>query len=312
MAATAVGISLPTSFADGPVSGQHLVDLGCAADERGFSTISCGDHLLWNTPILDPVVVLSLLAGVTERSALMTGVLLAPLRHPLWLAKLVNSLQHVSGERLVLGLGAGGELPYEFQALGEDPARRGARLETAIAFLGHVLHDGDGGGTVPGPNGRRLVLGPAHRRVPVWLGGRSTAALGRAARCADGWLGLFHSPESFARVRDGLVDASAAAGRATPVKTGMQIFACQDDDEVRGRQRVQRFIAGHFGYTEPAIERHVVTGSRAALEDGIVPFLDAGADFVQLHLVGGAYGETLDALSDVLGKWLPAPPLHRT
>ncbi|MBW5425070.1 TIGR03619 family F420-dependent LLM class oxidoreductase [Streptomyces sp. BG9H] len=185
----------PWEAAAGP---RDLRKIARVADETGFAYIACCDHVAiprrlaegMGTTWYDPVATLAHLAAVTERVRLMSHVAIVGLRHPLVTAKQYATLDHLSGGRLILGVGAG-HVPEEFAVLGVDFARRGALLDEAIDALNAAL----GPGEYPEHQGEHYdfrELGqrprPAQGHVPIWIGGSSPAAIRRAATRADGWL----------------------------------------------------------------------------------------------------------------------------
>lgn len=138
----------------------------------------------------DPVATLSFLAGITEHVRLLSHVAILGLRHPLISAKQYATLDHLSGGRLILGVGAG-HVQEEFEILGVDFARRGAVLDETLDALRAAL----GPEEYPEFEGELFSfkdLGqlprPAQERIPVWVGGSSPAAVRRAALRGDGWL----------------------------------------------------------------------------------------------------------------------------
>ncbi|MBO1337120.1 LLM class F420-dependent oxidoreductase [Streptomyces sp. VRA16 Mangrove soil] len=206
MAPLTYGIQLPiqsqsTMYAESWEAGAgaaDLVALARAADRGGFDYLACCDHVAiprrladaMSTTWYDPVATLSFLAGVTERVRLLSHVAVVGLRHPLLSAKQYATLDHLSGGRLILGVGAG-HVQEEFEALGVDFARRGAVLDESIDALKAAL----GPDEFPTHKGELFSfegLGqrprPAQARVPVWVGGSSPAAVRRAALKGDGWL----------------------------------------------------------------------------------------------------------------------------
>ncbi len=177
---------------------DDLVEIARAADRAGFAYLACCDHVAiprrlaaaMGTTWYDPVATLSYIAAATERVLLMSHVAVVGLRHPLLTAKQYATLDHLSGGRLILGVGAG-HVPEEFEALGVDFARRGAVLDEAIDALRAAL----GPDEYPEHHGKLHDFGglgqrprPAQDRVPLWVGGSSPAAVRRAATRADGWL----------------------------------------------------------------------------------------------------------------------------
>lgn len=175
-----------------------LVAVARAADRAGFAYVACCDHVAiprrladaMGTVWYDPVATLAHLAAVTERVRLLSHVAVVGLRHPLLTAKQYATLDHLSGGRLVLGVGAG-HVPEEFEALGVDFAQRGSVLDETIDALRAAL----GPDAFPSHHGKTYDfegLGqrprPAQPRVPLWIGGSSPAAVRRAALKGDGWL----------------------------------------------------------------------------------------------------------------------------
>ncbi|MEV7278177.1 LLM class F420-dependent oxidoreductase [Streptomyces sp. NPDC093111] len=185
----------PWEAAAGP---DDLIAVARAADALGFDYIASCEHVAvprrlagaMSTIWYDPVATLSFLAAATERVRLVSHVALVGLRHPLISAKAYATLDHLSGGRLVLGVGAG-HLEEEFETLGVDFAGRGGVLDETVDALRAAL----GPEEFPEHSGERFSfrdLGqrprPAQERVPVWIGGSSPAAVRRAAVKGDGWL----------------------------------------------------------------------------------------------------------------------------
>ncbi|MFI8828337.1 LLM class F420-dependent oxidoreductase [Streptomyces sp. NPDC053431] len=175
-----------------------LLAVARAADAHGFDYVASCDHVAiprrlagaMSTVWYDPVATLSYLAAATERVRLLSHVAVVGLRHPLVTAKAYATLDHLSGGRLVLGVGAG-HVREEFEAVGADFEGRGGVLDETIDALRAAL----GPEEFPEHSGPRFSfrdLGqaprPAQARVPVWVGGSSPAAVRRAALKGDGWL----------------------------------------------------------------------------------------------------------------------------
>ncbi|WP_079161847.1 LLM class F420-dependent oxidoreductase [Streptomyces fodineus] len=202
----AYGIQLPVQaqsalFAEGweaAAGPGDLVALARAVDRAGFGYLAACDHVAiprrlapaMSTVWYDPVATLAHLSAVTERVRLLSHVAVVGLRHPLSTAKQYATLDHLSGGRLILGVGAG-HVREEFEALGADFERRGAVLDETIDALRAAL----GPEEFPEHHGKLYDFGglgqrprPAQRDVPLWVGGSSPAAVRRAALKGDGWL----------------------------------------------------------------------------------------------------------------------------
>ncbi|MFG2023295.1 LLM class F420-dependent oxidoreductase [Streptomyces sp. NPDC048825] len=177
---------------------DDLLEIARAADHSGFAYLASCDHVAiprrlaaaMSTVWYDPVATLAFLASATERVRLLSHVAVVGLRHPLITAKQYATLDHLSGGRLILGVGAG-HVQEEFEALGVDFERRGSVLDETIDALRSAL----GRDEFPEHHGKLYDfegLGqrprPTQAHVPLWVGGSSPAAVRRAAVKGDGWL----------------------------------------------------------------------------------------------------------------------------
>jgi probable F420-dependent oxidoreductase len=146
-------------------------------------------------PFLEPLTTLALVAGVTERVLLGTSILVLPHRNPVLAAKMAATLDHLSGGRVVLGVGVGW-MREEIELLGGNYDRRGAWSDEAIAVMRacwrdtRTVHRGeffsfDDIGVFPKP---------ARGDIPILIGGHTPRALRRVVELGDGWHAAFISP----------------------------------------------------------------------------------------------------------------------
>jgi alkanesulfonate monooxygenase SsuD/methylene tetrahydromethanopterin reductase-like flavin-dependent oxidoreductase (luciferase family) len=142
-------------------------------------------------------------------------VYLLPLRHPVAVARQVSSLAQLAPGRFVFGVGMGGDDPHELEVCGVDPRTRGRRMDECLTVVRDLLAGGtvDFDGDVLSVHGARVSPLPPER-VPIVIGGRSHAALRRAARFGDGWLGVFVEPERWSSSRARVEAVAAELGRA--------------------------------------------------------------------------------------------------
>ena len=168
---------------------DELARLARVCDEQGFAYVGVCDHVSLPESVVggmgthwaDPIATLSWLGALTSRVGLLTHVYVLPYRHPRVAAKQFATLDHLTGGRALIGIGAG-HVEAEFDHLGVDFAGRGQALERGIPELAAALESEfvDGFGARPRP-----VQTP---RPPIWVAGSSPVAIRRAARLADGWL----------------------------------------------------------------------------------------------------------------------------
>jgi len=169
---------------------------------------------------------MAFVAAATTRIKLATGILILPQHNPVLAAKQIATLDHLSGGRILIGIGVGW-LEEEFAALGVPFAERGARTDEYIAAM-RELWSAD----KPTFNGRFVSFKeaycrpqPVNRRVPIIVGGHSEAAARRAGRLGDGYFPARGAPADLIAVAR---KAAEAAGR-DPDK--LEITASMPDDE---------------------------------------------------------------------------------
>jgi probable F420-dependent oxidoreductase len=192
-------------------------ELTTEADRLGFSTAWLPEHLVFptdmegsphpgedtppvppSTPVFDVFAMLSFLAGRTERIRLGTNVYLLGLRHPFVAARAILTLDAVSKGRADVGIGAGW-LRTEWEATGLDPATRGRRLDEALEICKRLWTEEKIEHTGEFFEFEEVMFEPKPVQAPhppIFVGGESNLALRRAARAADGWIGMWHTPES--------------------------------------------------------------------------------------------------------------------
>jgi probable F420-dependent oxidoreductase len=160
------------------------------------------------TPVFDAFAYLGFLAGRTERLRLGTHVYNLALRHPFVAARAIQTLDIVSGGRAEIGIGASW-LEEEWAATGLDFHTRGRRLDEALGVCkrlwteAEVAHDGEFFHFPAVAFEPKPVQSPW---PPLLIGGESDAALRRAARVGDGWIGMAHTfetaPRAISRLRE--------------------------------------------------------------------------------------------------------------
>ncbi len=165
-------------------------------------------------PIPDPLIPLAYVAAITKTIKLATGVLILPQRHPIYTAKEVATLDVLSGGRVMLGIGSGW-MKEEFESLGIDFHKRGARTDEAIQAMRALWSDG-----TSSFQGKHFSFGPLHSYpkpvrgdVPIHVGGNSSAAARRAGRFGDGFFPPFVNPEQLKQLFGVVKSEAQAAGR---------------------------------------------------------------------------------------------------
>lgn len=162
-------------------------------------------------PLPDPLIWMAYIAAATTRIKLATGIMILPQHNPVVVAKQVATLDHMSGGRVLLGIGVGW-LKEEFEALGVPFEERGARTDEYMAVMRELW-----GADTPSFDGRFVKFRdtycrpqPVNKHVPLIVGGHSPAAARRAGRLGDGFFPARGAPaDLFEIVRS----SAKAAGR---------------------------------------------------------------------------------------------------
>lgn len=211
MSGLRVGVAL------GRLNPAYHLEATLEAERLGYESVWLPEHLVFpasmsgsphpgeesagvppTTPVFDVFAYLAFLAARTSRIRLGTHVYNLALRHPFVAARAVTTVDVLSAGRLELGVGAGW-LREEWQAAQLDFGSRGRRLDEALAVCRRLWTEAE-----VEHRGEFFEFGPvafepkpAQRpHPPVLVGGESPAALRRAARVGDGWIGMHHTPES--------------------------------------------------------------------------------------------------------------------
>jgi len=259
------------------------------AEELRYDSIWAGEHLSFHNPILDLGVALATFAAVTNRIRIGAGVVLLPLRHPSFVAKQAASLDFVSGGRLLLGLGVGGEGPGDFEAAGVPIGERGARADEGMVALRRLLTERPASfaGDFYRFEGVSIEPGPVQPSgPPLLVGGRSGAALRRAGALGDGWLPYLVSPRRYAEGVAAVRSHAVAAGR-DPDALGhvLVAFALVDEDGERARERAQSHLSERYGmrFERHHVERLCVVGTPEECTARLDEYRDAGVSHVSFN-----------------------------
>ena len=191
------------------------------AEALGFDRITTGEHLMDGNPPRPTVLGLPAMAaaaGATRSLRIMTGIVIVPLYHPVMLAKLAATVDVVSGGRLDLGIGISGQrgTKVEFDAVGISVRTRGRRTNEMLEVMKrlwteeYVSHDGDFFKFEDVTLRPQPVQKP---HPPIWVSGRSDAAMRRAALQGDGWYPYLFTVRRLRRSNEAIREIAAEAGR---------------------------------------------------------------------------------------------------
>jgi probable F420-dependent oxidoreductase len=185
-------------------------------EDLGFDSVWTSEHILFYGPTLDATVVLGAFAARTRRIKLGTAILLLPLRNPTVTAKAISTVDILSGGRVLLGIGVGGEFPKEFEATGVPVAERGARANEAIRVIKRLWSEDNTSFHGRWSNFDGVTMHPKPPQPggpPIIVAGRSEAAMRRAARLGDGYMPYLFTPERYAAAKQAIAQEAAQRRR---------------------------------------------------------------------------------------------------
>jgi probable F420-dependent oxidoreductase len=265
-------------------------DLVQRIEALGFDSVWTGDHLSFHQPIYESTTLLAALVPLTRRVRLGTGVYLLALRSAAVAAKVTATLDVLSIGRFVFGVGVGGENPREFELCGVPHRERGARVTEAIDVVRALWRDTPATfkGRFTSFEGVSIDPKPVQRPgPPIWIGGRSDAALARAGRQGDGWVSYVVHPERYAQSLAKIRAAAAAAGRDLEGFTPghLAFITVGRDFESAKAVWVRRLSARYAQDFAPLAGKYGIMGTPAQCVEQLERFRAAGCAYFIFDLI---------------------------
>jgi probable F420-dependent oxidoreductase len=297
-----IGLCLP--HYGRPLDTGRLLEVVRRAEARGLDALWVTDHvivpedvhIIYKDEMLDPLAVLPWLAGVTERIALGTSVVILPYRSPLPVAKLLASVDVLSGGRLIFGAGVGW-MEGEFAALGVPFRERASRTDEALELIQAVWASARPDVETRRHRLRGVVASPAplqKPRPPVWIGGGSEGAFRRVARFGDGWHATATDPDGFRQGAEAVRRHWQAAGRDGAPTLSVRLPFWLD------------------GIHRPAVDmsllrgRYAVHGSVRQVVEILGRFAEAGSSHAALDVSFTTYAALLETVEVLAHEVRPA------
>lgn len=301
-----IGVFLPSMSKPGALPGD-IAAAARHAEDLGLESVWAVDQLIAGTgaPLIDSTVALSAAAGATTRVRLGFGVMILPLHPVVWVAKQVASLQYVSGGRVILGVGAGGDRHEASWAAAGVPRReRGRRTNAALRALPGLIA-GQPTRLDDQPEGTAIQLAPPAVVPPILVGGMSDAALARAAEYGDEWFAMAAGalPEGIAR----LARFAEARNRPVPQVTLSMMVTLKGDPALPGEDTLFKQLTdidGPFGIPAEHVRQMLVTGTPDEVAAQLADSAKNGASRVVVTFAAGDWhrqAELLAAATALLG-----------
>ena len=241
--------------------------------------------------VLEALTTLSYVAGATKNARLGISVLVLPFRNPVLNAKMITTLDVLSGGRVIFGAGIGW-MPEEFDSMGASFPERGPATDEHLEMF-KALCSSD----IPEYNGKffqtsGMVFFPRpvqQPHPPIWIGGNTNRALRRAAKFGDAWHGIRLTPAELSDKRkmlDGFCEQNghSPGSVAVTLRATVQLGDAQTDDNG---------------------ERTLLTGSVAQVVDDLRRYEEAGLDYLVLSVASDSIDSTADAVRKFADEIMP-------
>jgi probable F420-dependent oxidoreductase len=283
-----LGIAIPQTILADAFDPRAIRTFLGRAESLGFQSAWVVEQILGSIRSLEPVTLLTYAAACTERLRLGSAVLLTALRSPVHLAKSLGTLDHLSGGRLDVGVGLGGN-PRIYPAFGLTAARRAARFAEGLRLMKRlwteerVTVDGEFF-KVQNASMEPKPLQKPH--PPLWFGGHHPNALKRAVALGDAFIGAGSiSTKVFldeVKVLRGLLAESGRDAARFPL--GKRVYLAVDRDRARAGRRLGDWFGAFYGRPELAAEVSV-WGEPQECVERLAEIVGAGVGFLMLNPV---------------------------
>lgn len=271
------GITLPNfgKYADK----DKIIHFAITAEELGFDSIWVSDHVVipdsheaFGDVFFDPITTLSYISAITKKIKLGTSVLILPYRNPVVLAKMISSLDQLSGGRIILGIGAGW-LEREFEALGITFNKRGEITNESLDIL-RILwtqeHPRYNGSYYNFSEIKFLPKPIQSPYPPIWIGGGSNKSIERALRYGDGWHPVGLTPNELDKKLRSIRNMDVKENFTISLRRNLEINndkTISRDDTLRGS--IDKIINGIKEYQHLGVS-HLILHFLSGTEEGVL------------------------------------------
>ena len=257
-----------------------------AAEALGYEFISCGEHVFFHGPVDNGLITLAAAAGATDTIKLMSAITLVPLYPAALLAKQVATLDRISNGRFHLGVGVGGEFSKEFEACGVPVHERGARTNEALRIMKRLWTEDEVTFEGRFSTLRGVTLSPKPLQSPhppIWISGRSEAAMRRCARFGTGWLPYMYTPERLASSLDVIARRAAQIERSDPITPGILLFFAVHEDRGQATQMAVDYLSTQYNQDfSSLVAKYALAGNPEDCVARLREYVDAGARTILL------------------------------
>jgi alkanesulfonate monooxygenase SsuD/methylene tetrahydromethanopterin reductase-like flavin-dependent oxidoreductase (luciferase family) len=303
-AALRVGVRVPhETFAGGA---DHLHATLERIEALGLDHVTLGDHVSFRGGVGYDGLVQAAAVLAAGRLPVHVAVYLLPLRHPVLVARQLASIAELAPGRLVFGVGIGGDDRHEVEVSGVDPSARGRRTDESLEIVRSLLSGEEVTfhGECFDVDAARILPVPSPR-IPILVGGRSDAAMRRAGRFSDGWIGVWVAAERFASTVAAVEREANECGR-DPVEWRHELLVWCGFGTSREAARTDLASAMEQLYRLPfeRFERTSPYGAPDEVANALAPYLEAGVTSFDIIAAGADTERALEGAAAVRDQLL--------
>lgn len=303
-----VGISIPhldSGSFDGPGAKAYLA----RAEQLGFESGWVVEQAIGPTPLIAPLEMLAYAAACTERLRLGVAVLVSSLHDPLQLANAITAVDRLSHGRLEVGVSPGGGF-RQFSAFGVEKETFVGRFTEGLRLMKAVWSDEPRitfHGRFRQLDNLPIQPKPVQRpHPPIWFGGSAPAALVRAVRLGDGFLGAGSTTTAAFAQQVGIVkrELEDQGGDPATFMIGKRVYLAVDDDADRARSRIADGLRRIYAEM-PGIQDVPVCGTTDDVVRGLRDVINAGAEMILLNPLGADVAEDREQMERLAADVVP-------
>ena len=276
-------------------------DVVALVADAGIDHVFFADHVSFRVGHgHDGMVVAAAVANLHPTIGIYIGVYLLPLRHPLPVARQLANLGEMAPGRISFGVGVGGDDRHEVEVCGVDPKTRGKRTDESLEIVQRLLSGEtfDYSGEFFQFEQARIIPVP-DPAIPVYVGGRADAALRRAGRYADGWLGIWCSSERYAESIELFDRAAEERDRSIEADHGIQLWVGVGEDKDEAASYVGTAMEGFYRVPFDKFARYTPHGTVDNIVDFLAPYLEAGCRHFNLTPVASSSEKGIEVIAQV-------------
>jgi len=290
-----------------PNFGRHaekgtILKISKAAEELGFDSLWVSDHIVipeshqgFGGMFYEPLITLTYIAACTSRIQLGTSVIILPYRNPIVLAKMISTLDALSGGRVILGIGTGW-LKDEFDALGVSYEKRDSITDECIEVL-KVLwtrEEPSFKGKYYNFSGIKFLPRPIQKpRIPIWIGGNSRRAIERAVNTGDGWHSVGLTPK---KIKEGVEYVNKLLSGK---------WKGTSDFVISLRKNLQIKVSSEKRLKESE-DQEILRGTPYEIAEGINRYRESGVSHIVFYILSGTLEGIIESMKLFSSEIKPA------